>query len=72
MDEGFATAKLKAGVLGVKVRIMKPDAKLPDEIIFYGVEPQNVTPSLELSSVVQGKLKYVVKKIFEELKIFFF
>ena len=32
MDGGFATAKLKAGVLGVKVRIMKPDAKLPDEI----------------------------------------
>jgi small subunit ribosomal protein S3 len=32
MDEGFSTAKLKAGVLGVKVRIMKPDAKLPDEI----------------------------------------
>lgn len=32
MDEGFATAKLKAGVLGVKIRIMKPDAKLPDEI----------------------------------------
>lgn len=32
MDEGYAVAKLKAGVLGVKVRIMKPDAKLPDEI----------------------------------------
>lgn len=32
MDEGYATSKLKAGVLGVKVRIMKPDAKLPDEI----------------------------------------
>lgn len=32
MNEGGATAKLKAGVLGVKVRIMKPDAKLPDEI----------------------------------------
>jgi len=32
MDIGYATAKLKAGVLGVKVRIMKPDAKLPDEI----------------------------------------
>ena len=29
---GYATAKLKAGVLGVKVRIMRPDAKLPDEI----------------------------------------
>ena len=32
MDHGYAVAKLKAGVLGVKVRIMKPDAKLPDEI----------------------------------------
>jgi len=32
MGIGYAVAKLKAGVLGVKVRIMKPDAKLPDEI----------------------------------------
>ena len=32
MDVGYATAKLKAGVLGIKVRIMVPDAKLPDEI----------------------------------------
>jgi small subunit ribosomal protein S3 len=32
MDRGFAVAKLKAGVLGIKVGIMKPDAKLPDEI----------------------------------------
>ena len=32
MTVGYAVAKLKAGVLGVKVRIMKPDAKLPDEI----------------------------------------
>ena len=32
MNEGYAVAKLKAGVLGVKVRIMKPDAVLPDEI----------------------------------------
>lgn len=33
MDRGFAVAKLKAGVLGVKVGIMRPGAKLPDEII---------------------------------------
>ncbi|HID25401.1 MAG TPA: 30S ribosomal protein S3 [Thermoplasmata archaeon] len=32
MEEGCAIAKKKAGVIGVKVRIMKPDAKLPDEI----------------------------------------
>ncbi|HEC94787.1 MAG TPA: 30S ribosomal protein S3, partial [Thermoplasmatales archaeon] len=29
---GYAIAKKKAGVIGVKVRIMRPDAKLPDEI----------------------------------------
>ncbi len=34
MDVGFAVAKLKPGVLGVKVRIMKPDSKLPDEITY--------------------------------------
>ena len=33
MDRGFAIAKLKLGVLGVKVNIMKPDAVLPDEIM---------------------------------------
>ena len=32
MNTGFAVAKLKPGILGVKVRIMKSDAKLPDEI----------------------------------------
>ncbi len=32
MDEGYSVAKLKAGVLGVKVRIMRPDSRLPDEI----------------------------------------
>jgi small subunit ribosomal protein S3 len=34
MDIGLATAKLKPGVLGVKVRIMRPNAKLPDEITY--------------------------------------
>jgi len=32
MDLGFATAKLKPGVIGVTVEIMDPRAKLPDEI----------------------------------------
>lgn len=32
MDLGFAVAKLKPGVIGVKVQIMKREAKLPDEI----------------------------------------
>ena len=32
MDVGIAQAKLKPGTIGVKVAIMRPDAKLPDEI----------------------------------------
>jgi len=40
MDIGYAVAKLKAGVLGVKIRIMKPDAKLPDEIKLKTAEPK--------------------------------
>jgi len=32
MHEGFAVAKKKLGVIGVKVQIMDPNAKLPDEI----------------------------------------
>ena len=32
MKEGFSIAKLKAGVIGVKVQIMDPDARLPDEV----------------------------------------
>ena len=32
IDKGFAVAKLKPGVIGVTVEIMRPTAKLPDEI----------------------------------------
>lgn len=32
MREGYAVAKKKLGVIGVKVQIMDPNAKLPDEI----------------------------------------
>lgn len=33
MREGFAAAKLKPGIIGVKVWIMDPNARLPDEVI---------------------------------------
>jgi small subunit ribosomal protein S3 len=44
MNTGYAVAKLKAGVLGVKVRIMKPDAKLPDEIKLQIAEDEKPKP----------------------------
>jgi len=43
MDEGMAVAKKKPGILGVKVRVMKPGAKMPDEIdIVLGDEKKEV------------------------------
>jgi small subunit ribosomal protein S3 len=45
MDLGFAVAKLKPGVLGVKVRIMRPDAKLPDEIA-YKIQEKAPAPAV--------------------------
>jgi len=32
MEEGFTPAKLKLGIIGVKVQIMHPKARLPDEV----------------------------------------
>ncbi len=32
MEEGFSQAKLKLGIIGVTVKIMDPEARLPDEI----------------------------------------
>jgi small subunit ribosomal protein S3 len=38
MQNGFAVAKLKPGVIGVTVRIMDPTARLPDEIDIFPPE----------------------------------
>ncbi|HEC94603.1 MAG TPA: 30S ribosomal protein S3 [Thermoplasmatales archaeon] len=43
MEEGYAIAKKKAGVIGVRVRIMKPDARLPDEINIVASHKEKVT-----------------------------
>ncbi|MEE9340396.1 MAG: 30S ribosomal protein S3 [Thermoplasmata archaeon] len=41
MREGFAIAKVKLGVIGVKVMIMDPRARLPDEIDIIDREPRD-------------------------------
>jgi small subunit ribosomal protein S3 len=50
MDIGLATAKLKPGVLGVKVRIMRPDAKLPDEITYRLAAKEEVKPEIKIEA----------------------
>ncbi|MEM3851832.1 MAG: 30S ribosomal protein S3 [Methanomassiliicoccales archaeon] len=42
MREGFAVAKLKLGIIGVKVQIMMADARLPDEITIRSPEAAGV------------------------------
>jgi small subunit ribosomal protein S3 len=57
MDRGEAAAKLKAGVLGVKIRIMKPDAKLPDEIRLILPEKEKVEEKEEIKEEKVTKKK---------------
>jgi len=60
MRIGFTTAKLKPGVIGVTVKIMPPDARLPDDIIFKdevkpeaakGPEVTQAVPAVEAPKV---------------------
>ena len=67
MDRGYAVAKLKPGVLGVKVRIMKPDAKLPDEIKLHieKEEKPEVKRIEEKKEQIKPKKKTDIKKLTE-------
>jgi small subunit ribosomal protein S3 len=62
MDIGYAVAKLKPGVLGVKVRIMKPDAKLPDEIKIH-IKEEEVQKVEEKKEEVKPEKKTDIKKL---------
>ncbi|MDR1819999.1 MAG: 30S ribosomal protein S3 [Methanobrevibacter sp.] len=53
VKEGFATVQLKPGVLGIFVRIMPPDADLPDKVDILAPkieENQEIDEDLDLSS----------------------
>ncbi len=43
--KAYATAKLKSGVIGIKVRIMPPDLHLPDELKIVAVETETAVPT---------------------------
>mgnify|MGYP001483228179 CR=1 FL=1 len=55
MDVGIAQAKLKPGTIGVKVAIMKPNAKLPDEIEVVKPELPAAEASEEEESAEEAK-----------------
>jgi small subunit ribosomal protein S3 len=51
IDKGFYQARLKPGVIGVNVWIMRPSAKLPDEIVVKGVEERPKPPVVEVPPI---------------------
>jgi small subunit ribosomal protein S3 len=57
MDTGFAISKLKAGVLGVKVGIMKPDVILPDEIKIKTIEKKKEEKKPQDKEVKKEKIE---------------
>jgi small subunit ribosomal protein S3 len=68
MNRGYAVAKLKAGVLGVKVGIMKPDAKLPDEINIIKIskdKKEEKTKEEPKKEQTKPKTQTDIKKIME-------
>ena len=65
MDTGYAVAKLKAGILGVKVRIMKPDAKLPDEIKIHVSEADKTKEKTKKEEKPVEKKATSLKKLTE-------
>ncbi|MFY9716330.1 MAG: 30S ribosomal protein S3 [Thermoplasmata archaeon] len=54
MDKGFCQARLKPGVIGVNVWIMRSNAKLPDEIVVKGVDLAPKTAPVELPPVEEA------------------
>jgi small subunit ribosomal protein S3 len=56
MAKGFYQARLKPGVIGVNVWIMRPSAKLPDEITVKGAPPKPAAaPAADLPPTVEGE-----------------
>jgi small subunit ribosomal protein S3 len=51
VDKGFYQARLKPGVIGVSVWIMRANSKLPDEIVVKGVETRAITAPVELPTL---------------------
>src|SRR5512136_121254 len=61
MHQGFATAKLKPGVMGVTVQIMDPNAKLPDEVEIIP-PPAEPTPAPAAPTMAAEKVKEEERK----------
>jgi small subunit ribosomal protein S3 len=66
MDVGYASAKLKVGIFGIKVRIMRPNSKLPDEIKIKPREEEK--PKEKVLEKVEEKKEPEVEKKKTDIK----
>jgi small subunit ribosomal protein S3 len=62
IDRAFATALTKTGVIGVKVAIMSPDARLYDKIDITEEVKRNIRPTIIIEEPIDSKKKRITKK----------
>ena len=68
VQKGQAVAKLKSGIVGIKVSIMLPDIKLPDKIIFHSQAKETTqevkaeAPKVEAKTEVKEEKKEKPKR----------
>jgi len=68
MEHGYAVAKLKAGVIGVTVQIMNPDARLPDEVDVLDVPPEPTVPAEAAAEAKEDVEEKKAEEAVQELK----
>jgi len=68
MAQGFATAKMKPGVIGITVQIMHPNAKLPDEIEIFPPPAESAPAAKPAEADAAAKEKAEDKKAAEAVE----
>lgn len=68
VDIAYAQAKLKSGIVGVKVSIMPPDVRLPDDIIFREPSVEEVTEKVIEDTTEKSEEKKVDESLKDETK----
>ncbi|WP_305513642.1 MULTISPECIES: 30S ribosomal protein S3 [unclassified Methanobrevibacter] len=63
VNEGFATAELKPGVLGIYVRIMPPETVLPDSV---EILPPKMTIKEDDGNIIEEDIDVETEEIIEE------
>ncbi|HHH78060.1 MAG TPA: 30S ribosomal protein S3 [Thermoplasmatales archaeon] len=69
MDIGMAVAKKKPGILGIKVRIMNPGARMPDEIDIISDSKKKIEKVVEKKEEVAKVDKEVKGKVISDEKL---